>query len=433
VNAGAPGVADLPPSGAYTSYVLFALLVMYTFNYLDRYILSMLLQPIKEELGASDTLMGFLVGPAFAVLYATAGLPIARIADRASRRAILAISFATWSAFTALSGFARSTAELALARIGVGIGEAGGAAPAHSLISDYFPPEARARALSVFQLGVYAGTFIGIYAGGVLGQAIGWRQTFLVVGLPGLVLALIFRLTVREPRRGAHDDAPPPSQAAPLGDTLRALWRLPSFRWLVLGGGLASFAGTGFGAWVPTLFVRVHGLSLAETSSYAWYNVPPAMIGTLLTGLLADRLARRDARWLLRVAALGVALSLPFLCAICLWPEARVAMWFSIPSGIFGAGWAPAVYTAAQNLALPHMRALAASLLVLSLTLLGQGAGPWVVGALNDALAPRFGVESLRYSLVIVLATSLVGALFLALAARTYRRDVEALRASLAR
>jgi MFS family permease len=221
--------------------------------------------------------------------------------------------------------------------------------------------------------------------------------------------------------------------AVPLGTTLRALWRLRSFRWLALGGGLASFAGTGFGSWVPTLFVRVHDMSLAEVgASYSWYNVPPAMLGTLLTGALADRLARTDARWLLRVAALGVLLSLPFLCAICLWPEARTAMLFSIPSGLLGAGWAPAVYAAAQNLAPPHMRALAASLLVLSLTLLGQGAGPQVVGLLNDALAPRFGDEAVRYSLVIVLATSLLGAGFLGLAARHYRRDVETLRASLA-
>ena len=419
------------PSRAYTSYVLFALFVMYTFNYLDRYILSMLLQPIKADLGASDTLMGFLVGPAFAVLYASAGLPIARLADRRSRRAILSLAFASWSAFTALSGYARGTWELALARIGVGIGEAGGAAPAHSLISDYFRPEARTRALSFFQLGVYAGTFLGIYAGGVLGQSLGWRQTFVVVGLPGLLLALLFYATVREPRRGAHDaSAHAPQGSASLSATLQVLWQLRSFRWLLIGGGLASFAGTGFGSWVPTLFVRVHGMSLAEVGgSYSWYNVPPAMLGTLLTGALADQLARRDVRWLPRVAALAVLLSLPFLCAICLWPEARVAMLFSIPSGLLGAGWAPAVYAAAQNLAPPHMRALAASLLVLSLSLLGQGAGPLVVGLLNDALAPRFGDEAVRYSLVIVLATSLLGAACLALAARHYQRDLEALRA----
>ena len=421
----------MQPSRAYAGYVLFALFAMYTFNYLDRYVLSMLLQPIKQELGASDTMMGFLTGPAFAVLYATAGLPIARLADRTSRRTILAVCFAIWSAFTAVSGSARSTLELALARIGVGIGEAGGAAPAHSLISDYFPPHARARALSVFQLGVFAGTFLGIYAGGVLAESIGWSRTFLVAGLPGLVLSLVLWLTVREPQRGTFDATPagaPPS----LGAAIRTLWALPSFRLLTLGAGLASFAGTGFGAWVPTMFVRVHDMSLAEVGrTYAWFNVPAAIVGTLLAGWLADRLARGDARWLLGVAALGVALSLPFLISICLWPDARTAMLFAIPSGIFGAGWAPAAYTAAQNLVPAPMRATAASVLVLSLTLLGQGLGPQVVGLLNDALAPRYGDDAVRYSLVIVLATSLVGAALLALAARDYRRDVDTMRGAL--
>jgi MFS family permease len=416
-------------SRGYALYVLFAMFVMYSFNYLDRYILSMLLQPIKQELGASDTMMGFLTGPAFAVLYAAAGLPIARLADRTSRRTILAIAFASWSAFTAISGFARSTAELALARVGVGIGEAGGTAPAHSLISDYFPPQARARALSVFQLGVYVGTFFGIYAGGVLAESIGWRQTFLVVGLPGLVLAVLLQLTVREPLRGHFDAASPSHATGTQKETLRALWRLPSFRWLVFGAGLASFAGTGFGAWVPTLFVRVHGMTLAEVGgSYAWYSVPAALVGTLFAGWLADRLGRRDARWLLGVAALSVLLSLPFLIGICLWPDARVAMLFAIPSGLLGAGWAPAVYAAGQNLVPSHMRATLAAVVVLSLTLLGQGAGPQVVGLLNDALAPRFGDEAVRYSLVAVLATSLAGAGMLALAARHYLRDVSALR-----
>jgi MFS family permease len=420
-------------SRGYALYVLFAMFVMYSFNYLDRYILSMLLQPIKQELGASDTMMGFLTGPAFAVLYAAAGLPIARLADRASRRTILAIAFAIWSACTAVSGFARSTAELALARIGVGIGEAGGTAPAHSLISDYFPPHARARALSVFQLGVYVGTFFGIYAGGVLAESIGWRRTFFVVGLPGLALALILQRTVREPRRGHLDAAAGGAAEVPLGATLRELWRLRSFRWLCLGAGLASFAGTGFGAWVPTLFVRVHGMSLAEVGSrYALHSVPAALVGTLFAGWLADRLARRDARWLLGVAALGVALSLPFLVGICLWPDAGGAMRFAVPSGLLGAGWAPAVYAAGQNLVPPRMRATSAAVIVLSLTLLGQGAGPQVVGLLNDALAPRFGDEAVRYSLVIVLSTSVIGASLLALGALHYRRDVSLLSGSAA-
>jgi MFS family permease len=394
----------------------------------------MLIHPIQQELGTSDTMMGFLTGPAFAVLYATAGIPIARLADRRSRRGILALSFASWSAFTAVSGFARNGWELAAARVGVGIGEAGGAAPAHSLLSDYFPAHARARALAIFQCGVYLGMFLGIYAGGILAVQIGWRATFVAAGLPGLALALLLRFTVREPERGALDAVPRSGEVVPVGETLRALWRLPSFRWLTIGAGIASFAGTGFGSWVPTLFVRVHEMSLADVGrTYAWYSAPSAMAGALLAGWLADRLGRHDPIWMLRVGAIALVLVLPFLTLTCVWPDPAVAMLFAVPSGLVGAGWAPACYSAVQNLAPPRMRALAASVLVLSITLLGQGAGPQVVGLLNDALAPRFGAEAVRWSLVIVLASSLAGAALIEVAARHLRRDIESLRADLAR
>jgi MFS family permease len=407
--------------------VLAVLTAMYAFNYLDRYVLAMLIQPIKEELGVSDTMLGFLTGPAFAVLYASCGIPIARLADRTSRRAILALSFAAWSACTALSGLARSTAELALARVGVGIGEAGGTAPAHSLLSDYFAPAARARALAIFQMGVYLGQFMGIYAGGLLAVEIGWRKTFMAAGLPGIALSLLLYASVREPPRGAADAARSAVPTLPLGDSLRALWRLRSLRWLILGGGIASFAGTGFGAWVPTLFVRVHDMSLADVGrTYAWFNIPAALVGTLGAGWLADRLSQRDPRWLLRVPVLSLLFSLPFLLGIALLPDARTALLCAIPAGLLGAGWAPPVYGAAQNLVPAPLRALAASLLVLSLTLLGQGAGPQIVGLLNDAFAPRFAEEAIRYSLALVLATSLVGAVMIQRAARHFAREIAA-------
>jgi MFS family permease len=409
--------------------VLGVLLVMYTFNYLDRYVLSILVEPIKRDLGTSDTMMGFLIGPAFAIFYTALGVPIARLADRRSRRTILAAGFALWSAVTALSGLVRNGAELTLARIGVGIGEAAGTAPAHSLISDYFPLSARARALAVFQLGVTFGSLLGLVIGGLLVEPLGWRWTFVAVGAPGLLFALLLRLTVREPLRGGLDPTPPqraPAAAQPGAiAALRALWQLPSYRMLAFGGGLASFAGTGFGAWVPTYFVRVHGMSYAEVGlQYGLTNTGAAFVGALLAGWLADRLGSADPRWTLRVPALGVALCLPFLCLICTHPDPRIAILFSIPSGLTGAGWAPCCYTAAQNLAPPAMRSVAASLLILFITLLGQGAGPWAVGALSDALAPAYGVISLRIALVAVLLASLVGAGLLAVAARRYPADL---------
>ncbi|MEE2678414.1 MAG: MFS transporter, partial [Myxococcota bacterium] len=258
-----PSPADVP-SRPYARYVLGILLLTYTFNYLDRYVLTILLEPVKEELGASDTMMGFLIGPAFAVLYTTLGFPIARWADRGSRRSIIALGVAVWSAFTVASGAVRTSLQLAIARIGVGIGEAAGAAPSHSLISDYFPPASRARALSVFQLGVYFGQLLGLVVGGILVGEIGWRWTFVVVGAPGLLLAIVLRLTVREPLRGGLDAKPPTSDSPSIRETIRTLWAMPTFRLIALGTGFASFAGTGYGLWIPTFFRRVHDLSFSE-------------------------------------------------------------------------------------------------------------------------------------------------------------------------
>jgi MFS family permease len=403
------------------------MLVMYTFNYLDRYVLTILLEPVKAELGASDTMMGFLVGPAFAILYTTLGIPIARLADRGNRRTIIAAGFALWSMFTAVSGAVRSTAELAVARVGVGIGEAAGAAPAHSLLSDYFPPEQRARALSVFQLGVYAGQMLGLVVGGLLMAPLGWRWTFAAVGLPGLALALLIQTSVREPVRAAFDRAHSASDTpATIPEVLRTLAGLPSFRYLALGTGIASFAGTGYGFWVPTFFIRVHGLTGPEIGFQ--FGVPSAIaaaVGALAAGTLADRLGQRDVRFWLWVPAAGVTLSLPCLMAVCLAPSAGLSLLAAIPAGLLGGGWAPPCYAATQNLVPPRMRAVAASVLIFFITLLGMGVGPLAVGFVNDLLTPLHGDLAIRWSLVYTLATSLLGAVLLVLGARRLPDDLQ--------
>ncbi len=416
------------PSRPYARYVLAMLLLTYTLNYLDRYVLTILLEPVKEDLGASDTMMGFLIGPAFAVLYTTLGFPIARWADRGSRRSIIALGFAVWSAFTVASGAARDMFQLAVARIGVGIGEAAGAAPSHSLISDYFPPASRARALSVFQLGVYFGQLLGLVVGGILVGQLGWRWTFVVVGAPGLVIAIVVRLTVREPVRGGLDPTPHTPGTVSIRETVRALWALPTFRLVALGAGLASFAGTGYGLWIPTFFLRVHELSFLEIGTqFGLISAVSAATGALLAGTLADKLGQRDVRWLLRIPALGVLLSLPCLLGVCLWPSAFGAMAFAIPAGLLGGGWAPPCYAVVQNLVPPPMRAVAAAVLIFFVTMLGMGLGPQVVGFINDWLEPSYGALAVRWSLVIVLSTSLVGAGLLALGARHLPRDLNAI------
>jgi len=422
-----PSPADVP-SRPYARYVLGILLLTYTFNYLDRYVLTILLEPVKEELGASDTMMGFLIGPAFAVLYTTLGFPIARWADRGSRRSIIALGVAVWSAFTVASGAVRTSLQLAIARIGVGIGEAAGAAPSHSLISDYFPPASRARALSVFQLGVYFGQLLGLVVGGILVGEIGWRWTFVVVGAPGLLLAVVLRFTVREPLRGGLDATPPTSDSPSIGETIRTLWAMPTFRLIALGTGLASFAGTGYGLWIPTFFRRVHDLSFSEIGmQFGLVSAISAAIGALAAGTLADKLGKRDVRWLLRIPALGVLLSLPCLLGVCLWPTPFGAMAFAIPSGLLGAGWAPPCYSVVQNLVPPPMRAVAAAVLIFFITMLGMGLGPQVVGFINDWLEPSFGNLAVRWSLVIVLSTSVVGAWLLALGARRLPEELESI------
>ena len=419
---------EVIPTRGYSHYVLAVLTVMYTFNFLDRYVLTILLVPIQQELHLSDTMMGFLLGPAFAFVYTGLGIPIAYLADRYSRRTILAVSLTLWSAMTAASGLARTATELAVTRVGVGIGEAGGSAPAHSMISDYFPLERRAFAFGIFQQGVYVGQMLGLAVGGILVDWIGWRETFFAVGLPGIAVAVVLQLTVKNPKRGGFDPKPVEvaSEPAPrIREVFRTLWRLPSFRALMFGGGIASFAGTGFGFWLPVLFERVHDMSRMEVGLiFGPVLAISAPAGAILAGLLTDRLSKRDRRFLMWIPAASVLLSLPFLLGVCLWPTSFGAIACAVPSGILGGGWAPAVYAATQTLAPPRMRALAASLMILSITLLGMGAGPQVVGILNDVLASRFGEDAVRYSMSIVLGTSVVGALFLLLGARHLKDDL---------
>ena len=422
----AGGLAPGPrPSRRYSHYVLVVLTGMYTFNYLDRYVLTILVVPIQAELGLSDTVMGFLLGPAFALFYTGLGVPIARLADRYSRRRILALSFVAWSAMTALAGLARTGFELAATRIGVGVGEAGGTAPAHSLLSDYFPPERRAFAFGIFQQGVYLGQMLGLMVGAVLVAEVGWRVTFFIVGLPGLGLAAVLYATVRDPVRGAFDPPAAVVEETPaLREVFARLWRLPTFRLLMVGAGIASFGGTGFGFWLPVLFERAHGLTPMEVG----LRLGPVMavsgsLGALFAGLLTDRLGKRDPRWLMRIPAASVLTSLPFLIGVCIWPTATGALICAIPAGLLGGGWAPAAYAAAQTLAPLRMRALGASLVILCITLFGMGAGPQAVGILNDVLAPTLGDDAVRWSMVAVIASTAVGALLLFLGSRTFVRD----------
>jgi len=413
------------PSPSYARYVLALLFVVYVFNFIDRQILAILLEPIKADLGVSDTAMGFLTGIAFALFYTVAGIPIARLADRSSRRTVIAVGLALWSAMTAASGLARSFGQLALARIGVGIGEAACTPPAHSLLADYFPPERRATALAVYGMGIHVGILFGFLVGGWMNELFGWRNALYVVGLPGLVLAVVVRLTVREPERGAADGLAAPPVAVSMRDAVHEVRRLESLRHMTLGAGLHSFAGYALAAWGPAFMVRVHHMGTAEVgTSLGLITGFSGAAGAILGGILVDRLGRRDARWALWVPAIASTLEVPLLLAFLLVPSRTTALVVAVPAILTGAMWLGPVFASSQNLVRPAMRAFTSALMLFVVNLIGLGLGPQAVGVLNDGLGPRFGAEAIRYSLCLVGLTNLWAAAHFAWAARTFRADL---------
>lgn len=418
-----------PVSSAYRRYVLGLLLVVYVVNFVDRQILSILAEDIKRDLGLSDTQLGFLTGLSFALFYTLAGIPIARWADRGNRRTIIAIGLGIWSAMTALSGSARGFVQLAAARVGVGIGEAACSPPAHSLIADYFARDTRARALAIYSLGIPIGSSIGLLAGGWLGEYFGWRRAFLVVGLPGLLLALVVRATLREPQRGGSD-ATETALAEPesLREVLNFLGRLRSFVHLSLAAALHAFVGYGAAAFLPVFLIRVHGMDKGEVGTWlSAIGITAGALGTYFGGEIADRLGRHDPRWYLWTSALSTLLAIPSAVALLLWPDPRTALLLGIPYSVLGMMYLGPTFAMTQSLVRPRMRALASAVLLFVINLIGLGAGPQAVGLISDAWQPRHGSESIRHALLaVVVAGSLWSSLHYVLGARTLARDLRA-------
>jgi MFS family permease len=413
-------------SDSYRRYALGLLLIVYVVNFLDRSILNILLQPIKDEFHPSDAALGFLSGPAFAVFYATLGVPIARWADRGTRRDIIALALFLWSGMTALCGLARTFPQLALARIGVGVGEAGCSPPAHSLISDYYPPEKRATAFATYALGIPIGTALGYLLGGWMTQELGWRHAFLLCGIPGLLLALIVRVTLREPPRGMSEAR---REAAPMPGTLevaRTMWGLGSFRHLAIAATLHAFVGYGVGAWNPSYLARSHGLSSAEIGAFlALAVVLFGGAGTWLGGYLTDRWGRRDVRWSMWVPGISTLIAVPFAVAFYLWPDVRTALFFGGVPVFFGAMYLGPTYSITQALAPLRMRAMASAFLLFLINLIGLGLGPQLVGVVSDLLSSRLGEESLRWALVLTVAINVWSGVHYFLGARTLRVELD--------
>ena len=420
-NAEKPGIF----SPAVRNYALSVLVVVYTFNFIDRQILSILLEPIKQDLGLSDSALGMLTGFAFALFYATLGIPIARFADRGNRRNLIALALTIWSGMTALSGLAQNFWHLLLARIGVGVGEAGCSPPAHSMIADYFPAENRATALGIYSLGIPFGILFGFIAGGWLNEFFGWRVAFFVVGIPGVLLALLVRYTLREPPRGMAEGRVAEAEQPTVMETFRFLWSKRSFRHMAVGGGLTAFVGYGVVTWVPSFLIRSYGMSTGDVGTYLGLILGiPGGIGIALGGYLADRYGARDTRWYLWVVAVALIACVPLSFGVYLSATAFASLMFLIIPILLGNFYQATTFSQTQGLVSLRMRSVAAAVLLFILNIIGLGAGPQAVGILSDVLQPQYGDESLRYALLILSLVNVWSAYHYYLAGKYLKDDL---------
>lgn len=417
-----PAALEAQPSAGYRSVVLALLVLVYTFNFLDRQILGILAGPIKAELKLTDSQLGLMGGLAFALFYCCLGIPVAWLADRSSRVGIMTAALAIWSAFTALCGLAGGFWQLFLCRMGVGVGEAGGVAPAYSLIADYFPKEQRARALAVYSFGIPIGSALGILFGGLIASAVDWRTAFFVVGGAGVLVAPLFRLVVKDPPRGGHAAA---KSAAPgLLQVLATVLPKPSFWLLSLGAAASSVCGYGVAFWLPSFFQRSLKLTLVETSLfYSAICLVGGVLGIWGGGWLADKLGRQGKRFYALVPAVAFLIALPcFGLAMTSSSLGLAFALFLIPTAL-NLSWLGPVVTAVQHLAPGTMRSTASATFLLVNNLVGIGVGTWYFGAVSQALAPRFGAESLRYAIYSGGLFYLVGSTLFVLAARRLATD----------
>ncbi|HAD83629.1 MAG TPA: MFS transporter [Brevundimonas sp.] len=435
-------------SPGYRYYVLGILILIYMLNFLDRQIIGILAAPLKAEFNLSDSQFGLLGGLAFALLYSTLAIPIAWLADRFSRVWIMTGALTLWSGFTALCGLAGGFGSLFLCRMGVGIGEAGGVAPAYSLIADYFPKSQRARALAAYAFGIPLGMAAGTLVGGLLAATYGWRTAFIVVGVLGVLVAPVLRLTVKDPRRGGLDIEPDAAAAAPVETpkappfkaVVRTLAPKPSFWLLAFGAASSSVCGYGVAAWLPSFFMRSFGLTLSQT---AWYYSAIVLVGGVagiwLGGAMADRLGRTSKGAYPLTPAIAFLISVPcFILAMnsgavvgAVMPGsdpngfaalALAFLIFLIPTGL-NLTWLGPITAAVQHLASPTMRTTASALFLLINNLLGIAVGIYYFGWMSDMLRPTFGEESLRWAIYTGMGFYLLSSALLFGASRTLQKD----------
>ena len=408
-------------------YTLVVLAVVYMFNFVDRQLPAILLPAIRAEFLVSDTVLGLLVGTAFALFYSILGVPIALLADRWNRRNLIAIALAIWSGMTALSGLAANIWHLALARVGVGIGEAGCSPAAHSMIADLYPPAQRSTAMGVYTLGISAGIMLAYMAGGWVVENIGWREAFFIVGIPGLLLAIVVRATVSEPPRGHSEDRTDHREHPPLKQVFRLLLSRKAFLHMAVGAGLSSFAGYSAISWFPSFLTR------SFEGNFVLLNIWLGLIlgiaggfGFFFGGYLADffgRIRQRNAMWF--IASTQLAAALASLGVYLAWSAEMALLMFILPVIISNFYLAP-VLAQTQSLVPLRMRGVASAIVLLIINLIGLALGPPTVGVLSDYLAASMGDDSLRYALLIgVSVVTPWAALHYLLASKRIETDLE--------
>jgi len=402
--------------------ILGILLLVSAIAYMDRQILAILIEPIKAELGLSDTQAGLLYGFTFAAFYALLGIPIAKIADRASRARIIARSLFVFSTMTVLCGAAMSYWQLLAARMVVGIGEAGTNPASQSMIADLYPMQRRSAAMAIFAAGPHLGMLIGFAIGGVLGQLLGWRQAFVAAGCLSLAVTLLARVSLREPERVAQ--VPRAAQAVSVKEAVRVLWRHSSTRHVFVGGTLANMATAALTGWLPSFLMRSHGFSTSTTGVLLAFVLGVlGGAGVVLGGWLADRMGKQDASWRMKMPATGV-----LICAVC-WAFVFADLGATVTVAALVLGGAlltfhiGPTFALVQSVAPTHMRALAAALLLFVSSFVGFGLGPLVVGRLSDALSDNHGIDSLRIAMLLVPVLFAWAALHYYAAARALRAE----------
>jgi MFS family permease len=414
---------------AYRCYVLALLVVVGVVGWVDRNVFAVLLQSVKADLALSDTQLGLLGGVAFGVFYAAVGLPVAWLADRYSRSALISVALGLWSVMTALCGLATGFSGLFLARIGVGVGEAGGSPPSQSLLADYFPPDRRARALGVLYLYIPIGFVVGYLSGGWLNELVGWRLTFLLVGLPGVLLAVVVRFTLLEPPRGHAEGARETPIVPSLAATLRYFLSRPTLRQLPLAGAVHGIGAFAAAIWLPAYFMRTFEVTSATAG--VWMALAYGCgggIGVLCGGYIADALVRRtgDSRWYAWGSAAVISATLPCTLLVYLTDAPMVAVASLIVATLFGHMFLGPVAALLQSLAGLRRRATAAAFYLFLVNLVSMGLGPVAVGIVSDYLSARLADGALRYALLaIVSTTTVLASLHFMLAARTLREDLE--------